>query len=350
MNFATLRLIDANANRAREALRVVEDYARFHLNDKPLSADLKALRHDLTTALAPLLAEALLHRDTPGDVGTTNKTPTEFRRADLADVVTAAGKRFGEAVRALEEFTKIAAPAASAQLELIRYRFYDLELRTARTLRPAGRFARVQLCVLITESSCKLPWLDAARQAIEGGADCLQLREKTLDGDELLRRAKDFVQLCRDFNVLSIINDRADIAMLSGADGLHVGQTDLPATEARKLLGPSKLIGVSTHQIEHAHQALLDGADYLGVGPVFRSPTKPRNIQPGLPYARQVAAEIPLPALAIAGITEQNADEVLATGIQGIAVTAAVIGCEDVRGATHRLKAKFNHREPTKGT
>lgn len=341
MNFATLRLIDANANRAREALRVVEDYARFHLDDKALSAELKSIRHNLMAALAALLPEAILHRDTAGDVGTGNKEEGELRRADLGEVVTAAGKRFGEAARALEEYAKIGDPGAAAKVEAIRYRFYDLELRVARTLRTGGRFERVRLCVLITEEACKLPWMEAARQAIEGGADCLQLREKSLEGGEFARRATDFVQLCRDFGVLSIINDRVDVAALADADGVHVGQGDIPAVEARKLLGPTKLIGVSTHRMEHARQAVLDGADYIGVGPVFRSPTKPRDIQPGLPYAREVAEGIRLPALAIAGITEANADEVIATGIQGIAVTAAVIGCEDVRGAARRLKAKF---------
>jgi thiamine-phosphate pyrophosphorylase len=343
MNFPLLRLLDANANRAREALRVLEDYARFALDDKALAADLKAIRHDLTAATAPFLPEAILHRDTPHDVGTTNKTPAELKRADLADVVTAAGKRLGEALRAMEEFTKITSPPASARLESIRYRFYDVEQRLARTLPDRRRpdFSRVRLCVLITESACKLPWLRAAEQAIAGGADCLQLREKTLDAKELLRRARLFADLCRKHHVISILNDRPDVALLADTDGVHLGQDDLPPAEARKLLGPTKLIGVSTHEIAHARQAILDGADYLGVGPVFKSATKPRDIHPGLPYARQVANEIPLPALAIAGITEQNADQVLATGIQGLAVTASVTGTNDPRSAAARLKAMF---------
>jgi thiamine-phosphate pyrophosphorylase len=206
--------------------------------------------------------------------------------------------------------------------------------------------ADVRLYVLITESACRGDWFTAAEAAIRGGADCLQLREKNLEGAELLRRANRFVDLCRRQGVISIINDRPDIALLSNADGVHVGQEDLPAVEVRKLLGRSKIVGVSTHRIEQARQAVLDGADYIGVGPMFRSETKPRDFVAGLEFARQVAGEIRIPAVAIAGITEENVDEVLATGVKAIAVTAAVVGCEDVEGATRRLKEKKGYGCP----
>src|SRR4051812_6334737 len=126
-----LRLLDANANRAREALRVVEDYARFVLDDREVSAKLKSIRHDLAGATRAFVAEAILHRDTPGDVGTTNKTESELRRADMADVVTAAGKRLGEALRAIEEYLKTLSPSDAAAVEAIRYRWYDVEHRLA---------------------------------------------------------------------------------------------------------------------------------------------------------------------------------------------------------------------------
>lgn len=343
MNPTTLRILDANLNRAREALRVIEDYARFSIDNKQLSGELKTLRHRLSAATSSLGADAILYRDTPNDVGTSNKTSQELYRADVCDVVTAAGKRFTEAVRTLEEFSKTLQSGLSAQLESIRYAFYDIEKRVAITLRPASPFAHVRLYVLITESACKRPWIEVATEAIAGGADCLQLREKELDSREFLERAKRFVSLCRRNSVISILNDRAEIAVLSGADGVHVGQDDLPATEVRKLVGRDKLIGVSTHKIEQANRAMLDGSDYIGVGPVFRSTTKPRDFLPGLDYARQVATELgeKIPAVAIAGITEANVDEVMSTGIRAIAVTAAVTGCDDVKGAAARLKARL---------
>ena len=339
-----LRLLDANANRAREALRVVEDYARFVLDDRELSAILKEIRHELAGATRGFAGKAILYRDTPGDVGTAIKTQREGTRADLAGVVTAAGKRLGEALRSVEEFLKTRCPADAAKVESLRYRFYDIEHRLAFTLRPAAcGLASLRLYVLITESACRIPWLEAAEQAILGGADGLQLREKDMEGGELLRRATQLVQLCRAHNVPCIVNDRPDVAALCAADGVHVGQGDLPAREVRKLLGPDRVLGVSTHDVEQARRALLDGADYVGIGPVFRSPTKPRDFVAGLEVAREVALAVPqIPTVAIAGIDAGNVDEVLRTGVRAIAVTSAVLSAEDVRGAAAELKAKLD--------
>src|ERR1700722_11288818 len=136
MNARVLRLLDANANRAREALRVLEDFARFVLDNEDLSGRLKSLRHEMTTAIRPFLAEAILQRDTPGDVGTSIKLDSEFHREKIGDVVIAAGKRLGEALRAMEEFSKTINSATAASLEKLRYRFYDIEQAIARTLRP----------------------------------------------------------------------------------------------------------------------------------------------------------------------------------------------------------------------
>jgi thiamine-phosphate pyrophosphorylase len=342
MDRLLLRLLDANANRAREALRVLEDYARFVLDDRCHSAALKDLRHELADATKEYLPDAILQRDTPGDVGTGNKTVSELSRVDLCEVITAGGKRAGEALRAIEECLKTVAPDRAASVEKLRYRLYGIEQQLALTLRPdPSRFDDVRLYVLITESCCRRPWLEAAEEAILGGADCLQLREKDLDSGEMLARARQLVNLCRGYGVLFIINDRPDIAMLAGADGVHLGQTDLPAREVRKLIGHKKILGVSTHRIEQARQAQLDGADYLGVGPFFPSPTKPRDFVAGPAYARHVVEQVPLSAVAIAGITPDNVDEVLATGVRAVAVTAAVIGQDDVRGAAARLKAKL---------
>ncbi|HEV2295058.1 MAG TPA: thiamine phosphate synthase [Tepidisphaeraceae bacterium] len=343
MNGPVLRILDANANRAREALRVIEDYARFALDDQVLCGSLKALRHDLAAATSALVDEAILHRDTPGDVGTTTKTQAELSRQNVAHVVTAAGKRLGEALRTIEEYLKTLDPASASKVESIRYRFYDLERQIALSLCSAAcGFASVRLYVLITESSCKRAWLEVAEEAIKGGADCLQLREKFLESAELLCRAKQLVTLCKRHRVISIINDRPDIALMAGADGVHVGQADLPAAEVRKLIGREKIVGVSTHNLEQARQAVRDGADYIGVGPFFRSSTKPRDFVAGPAYARQVVEHIPIPAVAIAGITEANVDDVLATGVHAVAVTAAVAGDDDPRLAAGRLKQKLH--------
>lgn len=339
MNAEIYRIIDANANRAREALRTLEDFARFASNDVRLTEALKQIRHDLATACAPLIHNAILFRDTPADVGTAISTPTELRRAGLTDVVVAAGKRLGEALRSIEEYAKILNPGVAGAVEAVRYRFYHLEQQVARAL-PAfrQRFARVRVCVLVTESLCRLPWLQVVRASIDAGADCIQLREKDLESGELLRRAEAVVKLCRSANVISIINDRPDIAVLSGADGVHVGQTDPPASRVRRVVGVDRIVGVSTHNLEQAQQAIRDGADYIGVGPVYPSSTKPRDILPGLAYARD-AARLPIATVAISGITLDNASAVYESGVTGIAVSSAVLASEDPGGVVRELKA-----------
>jgi thiamine-phosphate pyrophosphorylase len=344
INRTVLRLLDANANRAREAMRVIEDYARFVLNSTELSTTAKNLRHEMAQILAPILNEAIVHRDTPGDVGTVIKTPSEQSRADLPAVVVAAGKRAGEALRAIEEFLKTFGPAEAGKIEAIRYRFYHLERRIILTLRPGERVAGVRLCVMITESACKKPWLQTAELAIEGGADCLQLREKTIPDGELLRRATELAALCRRRGVLCIINDRADIAVLAEADGVHVGQEDLPAAQVRLIVGNRGIVGVSTHNLAQAARAVADGADYIGVGPIFKSSTKPRDFVAGLEYAAAAAREVAIPKFAVAGIGLDNIDQVLASGIGSVAVTAAVVGCDDPAGAAREFKRRIERK------
>jgi thiamine-phosphate pyrophosphorylase len=344
MNGSVLRILDANLNRAREALRVLEDYARFALDDSRSCAALKQLRHELADATGSIVKDAILHRDTPRDVGTDIRTHAEQSRESASHVVVAAGKRLGESLRVVEEYLKTLDPVAASRVERARYTFYDLERSLAITLRaPASGFGHVRLYVLISESACRQDWLTTARLAIEGGADCLQLREKSLSDSELLARARALVDLCRTSNVISIINDRPDIAVLAQAHGVHLGQDDLPAVEARKILGSDRIIGVSTHNIEQARQALLHGADYIGVGPVFPSTTKPRPILPGLEYARQAVRELgeKIHTVAIAGIDAENVDEVLKAGVRAIAVTAAVTRASDPRQAARRLKERL---------
>jgi thiamine-phosphate pyrophosphorylase len=351
VNADLLRICDANCNRAREAFRVLEDYARFSLNSSSISESLKQLRHDFQRATESLQARAVAFRDTAHDVGTGIKTETEQSRKSLASVVTAAGKRLSEALRTIEEYSKVSGAqeadfppqgGRARQIESIRYRFYDVEKQILATLTPGrDRMRAVGLYVLITESLCKRPWQEVARLAIEGGADCLQLREKSLSSRELLSRARELVAICRTGGAVSIINDRPDIALLAGADGVHVGQDDTCATDVRKILGPDRIVGVSTHHIHQARQALLDGADYIGVGPIFPSTTKPQPHLPGLAYAAEVNAELSMPAIAISGINAENLPRLLETGINAVAVSSSVLSADDPKEAAFGLKQQI---------
>ncbi|MCS7034751.1 MAG: thiamine phosphate synthase [Phycisphaerae bacterium] len=201
--------------------------------------------------------------------------------------------------------------------------------------------------VIVTEKLCRRAWQEVVEAAIAGGADCVQLREKELCGAELLIRARQLVQMCRRHGVLSIINDRPDIALLSGADGVHVGQDDLPAAEARKIIGHHRIVGVSTHDLSQAQAAERDGADYIGVGPVFHSTTKPRPILPGLEFARAAASQVKIPSVAIAGINPDNLRQVLETGIRAVAISSAILASDDPADLTRKIKNQMLAAEQT---
>ncbi len=338
-----LRIIDANANRAREGLRFLEDHARFEINDADLARTFKTLRHDLTSAVAAMLAAAnadttalLASRDTPGDVGTTTKTRAEQSRETLIDAINAAAGRAAEALRVLQELAKVRSAAdAAATFERSRYTLYDAHKRLVLALaRPARQW---RLCLLLTESLCKRPWLDVARAALDGGVDAIQLREKSLTDSDLLARALTLRDECSRRGAALIINDRVDIAILARADAVHLGQTDLSIAHARALAGPRMLIGISTHDLHEARAALDARADYLGVGAMFATTTKPRETS-GPAYLRDLLAIAPAtPHLAIGGITAANLPQLLAVGCKGIAVSSTICSAESPGQAAAHL-------------
>jgi len=174
------------------------------------------------------------------------------------------------------------------------------------------------------------------RALVSAGVDVLQLRDKRLSDRELLQRARLMRRLTRDSSTIFIVNDRPDIALLSEADGVHVGQEELTVANCRTILGSQRLVGVSTHDIGQARQAIADGADYIGCGPIFPSQTKLFQDYPGLDFLRAVRQEIRLPAFAIGGINAGNVAQVLEAGFRRIAVSAAVTAANDP-AATARM-------------
>lgn len=338
---APARIIDANANRCREGLRTLEDVARFALNDPDLTGELKAIRHALGAALAalPLSPAALLAaRDTPEDVGTALTAPGERDRAGLAGVAGAGASRAGEALRVIEETAKALGCPGSA-FEVLRYRLYEAHKRAASAL--LARAPQWRLCVLLTADLCAgRPPEAVARAAIEGGADCLQIREKAMPARRMLDLARRVIAIARPVGVPVIINDRADIALACGADGVHLGQDDLSVAQARRVLGPGAIVGVSTSNIEQAVAAVADGASYCGCGSMFASGTKPKPDLAGPAYLRAYLADertCGTPHLAIGGITPANAPELAAAGCRGVAVSAAVCSSPDPAGACRAL-------------
>ncbi|QDT69587.1 Thiamine-phosphate synthase [Planctomycetes bacterium MalM25] len=341
------RLIDASLNRASEGARVVEDYARFVLNDAHLSRLAKELRHELSTAGGAIpMDQRLAARDTPGDVGTVISTDSEAQRANAGEVCLASLGRLQEALRSLEEYGKTIDPALGAAFEGLRYRAYTLAKGLGATQRGQERLGSARLYVLIDGGESPVAFNANVESLASAGADVLQLRDKRLSDRDLVERARALATICRRRGVVSIVNDRADLALAAGADGVHVGQDELSVADARAVVGPGAIVGVSTHAIEQARAAVLAGADYLGVGPTFPSPTKSFDAFPGLDYVRQVAAEIALPAFAIGGIRADNLGEVTAAGATRVAVSSAVTTAVDPASAVSELKERLGEGDP----
>jgi thiamine-phosphate pyrophosphorylase len=197
--------------------------------------------------------------------------------------------------------------------------------------------AEATLYVLLSSANCTASLERMIAEAAAGGAQMIQLREKELTDRDLLNRASDVRRWTRRVGVLFIVNDRPDIARLVEAEGVHLGQDDLPVREARRILGPDALIGVSTHNIEQVRQAVLDGASYLGVGPAFPSLTKGFAAFAGLDFVRQACAETTLPTFAIGGINAGNLGQVIGAGAKRIAVSQAIAQAEDPRAVAAQL-------------
>ncbi|MBP7936133.1 MAG: thiamine phosphate synthase [Phycisphaerae bacterium] len=332
------RIIDANFNRAREALRVMEDYARFVLDDPAGCESLKRFRHELAAILKRFPAEELLvARDTPGDVGTEITTAAERERGDARSVCVAAAKRLPEALRTIEEYVKTVDTDLAAAIETLRYRSYSLEQQMLLRGERSGRFARVRLYVIVTASLCRTDWFDTAAAVVASGAGCLQLREKDLESGELVQRARRLASFCREHGTIFIVNDRPDVAALSDADGVHVGQADMSVADARRIVGPRRLVGKSTHTPEQLRAALAEGPDYLAVGPMFPSTTKPQDHVPGPPLLELAVRQTTMPVVAIGGINLGNVDQLRAAGGKCVCVCSAVIGDPDPRAAAERF-------------
>ena len=279
--------------------------------------------------------------------------PAQAERQEPAAVVAANCGRVQEALRVLEEFGRGVDPQLAAEAAALRYCLYDLEVELLQAGGGVGATRRRQLadCRLYLVTS-PAPDLEAVVEAaLQGGVRLVQYRAKegslAPDGAPItdgvrLQQAQALRELCRRHGALFLVNDRIDLALAVDADGVHLGQGDLPPAIARRLLGPDRLIGRSTHAISQLRQAVADGCDYVGVGPVNATPTKPGREPVGLDYVRQAAAESPIPFYAIGGIEPANLAAVQAAGAERVAVVRAITAASDPAAASRQLLNLLN--------
>lgn len=350
---SVFRILDAAINRAGEGLRVVEDHVRMVLADAFLSRQFKQLRHDLTFSVRSIdPIQRVQARDSVGDVGRTIETETEYIRRDphepsVGGNVPAGGliqanlARAQQALRTIEEFSKTIDPTIAKNVEQLRYRTYTLEKAVLTTVVSRNLLGNSRLYVLIdggdatsTENS-RLRML--VEQLVAAEVGLIQLRDKSLTDRQQVETGRMISKLTRSTNTRFIMNDRADLALAANADGVHLGQDDIQVSDARRIVGAAKMIGVSTHSLEQARQAVLEGANYIGVGPVFPSQTKQFDAHVGLELVAAVAREVQLPAFAIGGIHQQNVADVVRSGMSRIAVSAAVANATDPEAAARDL-------------
>jgi len=350
MPLEALRIIDANLNRASEGLRLLEDMARFLLNDAEISQQLKDMRHNLAQEAKPAGVRLLSQRDSEHDVGATLTLPSPFEgeaQQDLPGLVTANAKRAEESLRVIAELAKLPQVSPmlnSAKFEQLRFNLYSLERRlTARILRRDKIKRLTGLYVILDRQALAgRDELDAADQVIEGGARVVQLRDKEGSKGELWPIAQKLKALCGRSGVLFIINDYLDLALAVDADGLHIGQRDLPLSVVRSQLPIDRIVGLSVTTQAQAVKAQKEGADYIAVGSIFSTIMKEGATVVGVETLKQVRKVVSSRLVAIGGINEDNIGQVVAAGADSVAVISAVLGKEDVRGAVQQLVERMH--------
>ena len=337
---ALFRILDANLDRAREGLRVIEEWCRFGLNQSESAHLCKDLRQQLAQWHHPDYRQA---RDTPNDVGTAIHHPLETKRDSLQAVLSANFARVQEALRVLEEYGKLDRPELATACKQMRYQVYGLESQLeARWLEANPRPSRHQQLLaaklyLVTSPQERI--LETVESALKGGLKLVQYREKTLPDCDRLAQAIALRQLCHRYNALFIVNDRVDLAYAAEADGVHLGQQDVPMEVARAILGPEKIVGRSTTNPAEMARAIQERADYIGVGPIFETPTKVGKAAVGFEYIHYAKQTAPMPWYAIGGINADNLAEIVTAGAERAALVRAIMEASDPQQITKTLRA-----------
>lgn len=323
------RILDANINRASEGIRVIEDISRFIFNDEVFTGKLKELRHKTRKIIEYLDDSMIKSRDAVNDTGKIiSRNTTLDRKSSEKQIMVSNFKRVQEAFRSIEEMLKPLDNEMSKKYEILRFETYDLEKRCLNIL--AKQLPEGIYCITSEKHSNGRSNIEVVRQMIDAGIKIIQYREKAKIPKEMLSECKEIRKLTKNSGTCFIVNDHVDIALAVDADGVHIGQDDLPFTDIRKI-AKDMIIGVSTHSPEQALKACQEGADYIGVGPIFHTDTKEDVCAPvGLGYLEWVTENINIPFVAIGGIKKHNIHEVVKRGAKLIALVTEIVSAADI--------------------
>ncbi len=333
------RIIDANSNRISEGLRTLEDFFRFASPDKQINEKLRDLRHHVRGALKEFDSMMISSRDSLNDNGLVLSQLSDIdRRSSRKEFITANFKRIEEALRSIEENLKLTGKNEKSKfIESLRFSVYELEKQALSKIIkriPAGIYG-----ITAEEFSKGRSNLFVAKEMISAGINIIQYREKEerKSRNTMLQECREIRKMTRDAGAMFIVNDYLDIALLSEADGIHCGQTDLSVSEIRQL-SSDLMIGISTETQDQGKKAVLDGADYIGIGPIFKTGTKKDAADPvGLNYLKYAAQNINIPFVAIGGIKAHNLEQVLMTGTSSIAIITDITEADDIKAKISSL-------------
>lgn len=337
------RIIDANINRMAEGIRVLEDHSRFITENKDINIQLRDIRHKARNILKDLDSDMLSGRESLSDNGLEISGISKLdNKTTDKELIISNFKRIQEAVRSIEENLKVIDEYGKGkQFEQIRFEVYDIEKQYLSSLKfqlPEGIYG------LTAEKYSKgRSNIEVVKEMIKAGIKIIQYREKEEDKSkkEMLKECLEIRKLTREKNVVFIVNDHLDIAILSKADGVHLGQDDLSVQDIKKING-NLIIGISTHSPEQAKKAIADGADYIGVGPIFSTKTK-KNVcaAVGLEYLEHIVKNTDIPFVAIGGIKEDNIEHLIEKGAKSIALVTEIVESDDIELKIKKLNNKL---------
>lgn len=347
------RIVDVEFNRVSEGLRVLEDQARFVWQDRELTAALKQLRSEAARLAQPLRPRLLAARDAAADLGLELSQNLQLdHKTETSQLVTANLKRVQEGLRSLEEHLKPLGhyPLAKAY-ELLRFQAYDLEKQIQQQLeRSRRRFPVTDLYgITAREFALGRSNLEVVKLMLAGELQLIQYREKELPLLEQYRECIKIRDLTAAAGACFIVNDHPDLARAVAADGVHLGQEDLPVPAVRSIVGEGLLIGRSTHSPQQAREAVKLGVDYIGVGPLYQTFTK-KGVGPpvGLGYLDYVVKNIDLPLVAIGGIKQSNLAEVVRHGASCLALVTEIVGAKDIPAKIKALRREIAQAKESK--
>jgi len=334
------QIIDANLDRAREGLRVLEDWARFGLGKEKYVERIKNFRQILGKNHLEVYKQSRNHIEDKCK-GLTHHE--QINRKTSEQIISSNSARVQEALRVIEEFSRLQNHELSKIASEIRYEIYSIEidLLSYSKFKKSEEVLKENDLYVITDQKDNL--LEIIEEILIAGVRIIQHRFKTGTDQDHLKEAIQIRNLCKRYNSLFIVNDRIDIALASNADGIHLGQNDLDLKTARKLLGYSKIVGISANNAIDISNALKEGCDYIGIGPVFETTTKKNKVPLGIENIKTLTKDLNIPWFAIGGIKSNNISYLKRNGFKRVALVSQLMNSEDPKEDAIMILKELSH-------